>query len=108
MPNYNVPTDNPSNTQMPVPQTTTVSYSNQPSAKVASVGQINLRYRVVVAAGTQQDEELVKFIAPAAFHTVWHSQEVMQVGVFTSRYNADNMVKILTGKGLRAMVEPID
>ncbi len=107
IPNYNAATDNSSSTQMPVPPTVIVTYNNQPSPRVTNVGQINLRYRVVVAAGSQQDEELVKFIAPGAFHTVWHSQEVMQVGVFTSRYNADNMLKLLSGKGLRAMVEPI-
>ena len=106
--NGTLSTGNPNNTGVRTPQATTVSYGNPTLPKVTSVGQINLRYRVVVAAGTQQDEQLVKFVAPGAFHTVWHSQEVMQVGVFTSRYNADNMVKILTGRGLKAVVEPIN
>jgi parallel beta-helix repeat protein len=85
-----------------------VSHGRGLSQKVSSVGQIDLRYRVVVEAGTQQDEQLVKFLAPNAFHTVWHGQEVMQVGVFSNRYNADNMVKILNNKGLKAVVEPIN
>jgi len=94
--------------KVPVAQTAAVVSDGSPSQRVASVGQIDLRYRVVVQVGTQKDQKLIKFVAPGAFRTVWHGQEVMQVGVFGSRYNADNMVKILNNKGLRAVVEPIN
>ena len=109
VPNSNVPSDNTSQMRrMPGSQTATVKSDGSPSQRVASVGQIDLRYRVVVTVGTQKDQKIVKFIAPRAFRTVWHGQEVMQVGVFGSRYNANHMVKILHNKGLRAVVEPIN
>ena len=109
VPDSNVPRGNTSNMQkVPVPQTATVGYGGGSTQLATSAAQIDLRFRVVVEAGTEQEQQIVKFLAPGAFRTVWHGREVMQVGVFSSRYNANNMVKILNQKGLRPVVEPIN
>ncbi|MBR8837069.1 MAG: DUF1565 domain-containing protein [Stigonema ocellatum SAG 48.90 = DSM 106950] len=110
VPNSNVPRGNTSNMRkVPVYQSSApVGYGRGSKQLATSAAQIDLRYRVLVEAGTQNEQQLVKFLAPNAFLTVWHGQGVMQVGVFSSRYNADNMVKILNKKGLRAVVEPIN
>ncbi|MDJ0733212.1 MAG: DUF1565 domain-containing protein [Nostocaceae cyanobacterium] len=67
----------------------------------------NYRYRVIATVVTQRDREIVKFLAPDAFPTFSGGQTVMQAGVFNSRDNADNMVRILTNNGLQATVEQI-
>ncbi|MBG1268655.1 DUF1565 domain-containing protein [Nostoc sp. WHI] len=73
-----------------------------------SVTQFGVRYRVVVRLFTDKDQDLVRFLAPGAFPTVWQGQRVMQAGVFSSEYNAKEMLKILYTKGLRAIMEPLN
>ncbi len=65
------------------------------------------RYRVLAAVQTQQDRELVKLLAPGAFATSWQGKAAMQVGVFSSRPNAEQMLKILNNNGLQATMELI-
>ncbi|MEC4812879.1 MAG: DUF1565 domain-containing protein [Scytonema sp. PMC 1069.18] len=98
VPNPNMPFENNrSLEQMPTPQDSSISAT-----------QINLRYRVVVEVKNDREQELVRFLTPRAFRTVWRGREVMQAGVFSSRYNADNVVKIFNNNGLKAVVEPIN
>jgi parallel beta-helix repeat protein len=98
VPSSNMPFRNNGNIeQMPSPQSLS-----------AAASQINLRYRVVVEIKNGRDQDLVKFLTPGAFRTVWRGREVMQAGVFSSRYNADNVVKIFNNNGLTAVVEPIN
>ncbi|MEH1841525.1 MAG: DUF1565 domain-containing protein [Nostoc sp.] len=73
-----------------------------------SARQFGVRYRVVVPLATDKDRDLVKFLAPDAFLTVWDGQRVMQAGVFSSEYNAKEMLKTLSNKGLRAIMEPLN
>ena len=70
------------------------------------VTQTALRYRVVVEIANQSDRDLVRFIAPGAFSTQFLGRDMMQAGMFSSRYNADEMMRILTKNGLRAVIEP--
>ncbi|MEH1834800.1 MAG: DUF1565 domain-containing protein [Nostoc sp.] len=70
--------------------------------------QFGVRYRVVVPLFTDRDQDLVRFIAPDAFPTVWQGQKVMQAGVFSSEYNAKKMLKTLSSNGLRAIMEPLN
>ncbi|MFQ4141824.1 DUF1565 domain-containing protein [Chlorogloeopsis sp. ULAP02] len=65
------------------------------------------RYRVMAAVQTQKDQELVRFLAPGAFATSWQGKAAMQVGVFSSRSNAEQMLKILNNNGLQATMELI-
>ena len=69
---------------------------------------MNLRYRVVVEVQNEKEQELVKFLAPNAFPTIWRGKGVMQIGVFNTRNNADSMIKILNNNGLKAVVEPVN
>ncbi|MBN4003019.1 DUF1565 domain-containing protein [Nostoc sp. LPT] len=73
-----------------------------------SARQFGVRYRVVVPLATDKDRDLVKFFAPGAFPTVWQGQRVMQAGVFSSEYNAKEMLKTLSSKGLRVIMEPLN
>ncbi|WP_017318444.1 DUF1565 domain-containing protein [Mastigocladopsis repens] len=110
VPNSNIPLGNTGNMrQVPVTQSSpTTAYIGSPSQSPAGVGQINLRYRVMVEVENEREQELVQFLAPSAFRTVWRGKGVMQVGVFSTRYNADSILKILNNNGLKAVVEPIN
>ena len=87
------------------PQNSTTMYRSQ-SPLSMGVSQTGLRYRVMVEIANQSEQNLVRSIAPGAFATVWQGRGVMQAGVFSSRYNANEMLKLLNRKGLRAMIEP--
>nr|MDZ8097255.1 DUF1565 domain-containing protein [Nostoc sp. DedSLP01] len=82
--------------------TTTISYRGN------SGTNYGIRYRVVVTLVTDKDPDLVRSIAPGAFPTVWEGQKVMQAGVFDSEYNAKEMLKTLSSKGLRVIMEPLN
>ena len=73
-----------------------------------SARQFGVRYRVVVPLATNKDQDLVRSLAPGAFLTVWDGQRVMQAGVFSSEYNAKEMLKTLSSKGLRVIMEPLN
>ena len=87
------------------PQNPTTTYRGQ-SPLSMGVSQTGLRYRVMVEIANQSQQNLVRSIAPGAFATVWQGRGVMQAGVFSSRYNANEMLKLLNTKGLRGMIEP--
>ncbi|WP_425475844.1 DUF1565 domain-containing protein [Fischerella sp. JS2] len=91
----NLPTGNP----LPV--------SENPTTTAYAGGALGRRYRVIAEVQTQKDQELVRFLAPGAFPTFWQGRAVMQAGVFSSRYNAEQMLTILNNNGLRTMIEPI-
>ncbi|MBW4617067.1 MAG: DUF1565 domain-containing protein [Desmonostoc vinosum HA7617-LM4] len=93
---------------LPLPQTSPTGSIGGESLPPARATQPSIRYRVVVQFATDKDRDLVRSLAPGAFPTVWQGQKVMQVGVFTSEYNAKEMVKILDSKGLRAVMEPLN
>ncbi|MEH2433627.1 MAG: DUF1565 domain-containing protein [Nostoc sp.] len=73
-----------------------------------SARQFGVRYRVVVPLATNKDQDLVRSLVPGAFPTVWQGQRVMQAGVFSSEYNAKEMLKTLYTNGLRAIMEPLN
>jgi len=108
VPDRNIPISNTRNLpKMPVPESSaTVAYGRDLLS--ASTTQVGVRYRVVVQLGTDSDRDLVQALAPGAFPTVWQGRRVMQAGVFSSEYNAKEMVKILDSKGLRAIMEPLN
>ncbi|OYD94500.1 hypothetical protein CDG76_13875 [Nostoc sp. 'Peltigera membranacea cyanobiont' 210A] len=99
LPNRNIPIVNTRNLQT---SSASIPYSSN------SATQFGIRYRVVVPLATDKDRDLVKFLAPGAFPTVWQGQRVMQAGVFSSEYNAKEMLKTLSSKGLRVIMEPLN
>jgi Protein of unknown function (DUF1565) len=70
------------------------------------VTQTGLRYRVIVEIANQSEQDLVRSIAPGAFATVWQGRGVMQAGIFSSRYNANEVLKLINRNGLRGVISP--
>lgn len=104
VPDGNVPLGNTRNLRkVPVPQTNTTAYN--PSYLQSARGT---RYRIIVEVTNDREQELVKFVAPGAFSTIWQGRKVMQAGVFSDRSNADEMLKTLTSSGLRGVIEPLN
>ncbi|MFN6477938.1 DUF1565 domain-containing protein [Nostoc sp. DedQUE07] len=99
LPNPNIPIVNTRNLQT---SSASIPYGGN------SATQFGVRYRVVVPLATDRDRDLVRSLAPGAFLTVWDGQRVMQAGVFSSEYNAKEMLKTLSTKGLRAIMEPLN
>ncbi|MEH2356665.1 DUF1565 domain-containing protein [Nostoc sp.] len=99
LPNRNIPIANTRNLQT---SSASISYSGN------SATQFGVRYRIVVQLATDRDRDLVRSLAPGAFPTVWEGQRVMQAGVFSSEYNAKEMLKTLSSKGLRVIMEPLN
>lgn len=69
---------------------------------------MGVRYRVLVEVVTERDIELVRYLAPGAFSTVSRGRNFMQVGVFSSQYNAEGMMNTLNSNGLRATFEVLN
>ena len=99
VPDHNIPI---ANTRKMRTSSASIPYSGN------SATQFGVRYRVVVPLFTDKDKDLVRFLAPDAFPTVWQGQRVMQAGVFSSEYNAKEMLKTLSSNGLRAIMEPLN
>jgi len=68
----------------------------------------SLRYRVVVDASSEGTQIMVRSIIPGAFPTSINGQQLMQVGAFNSRDNAEQTVQLLTQNGLLAVIQEID
>ncbi|MEJ6481287.1 DUF1565 domain-containing protein [Nostoc punctiforme UO1] len=99
LPDRNIPISNTRNMQT---SSASIPYGGK------SATQFGIRYRVVVPLFTDRDQDLVRSLAPGAFPTVWEGQRVMQAGVFSSEYNAKEMLKTLSSNGLRAIMEPLN
>ncbi|MEH2278657.1 MAG: DUF1565 domain-containing protein [Nostoc sp.] len=99
VPDHNIPIANTRNLQT---SSASIPYNGN------SATQFGIRYRVVVPLATDKDKDLVRFLAPDAFPTIWQGQRVMQAGVFSSEYNAKEMLKTLSSNGLRAIMEPLN
>lgn len=74
---------------------------------VASNMPMGTLYRVIVPIRTNQEEEIIRYLAPGAFRTAWQGQSVIQVGVFSSTFNAEQMVRTLNSNGLQAMIQQL-
>jgi parallel beta-helix repeat protein len=92
----------------PVGDSSATVYSATSVPSASAQEGINLRYRVIVEIQNEKDQELIKFLAPGAFRTLWRGRDVMQAGIFSTRYNADSMVNIFNNNGLRASIEPVN
>lgn len=68
----------------------------------------NVRYRVVVAASTEEERSLVRSLMPSAFATSANGQAVMQIGAFSNAANAQEAVELCQQNGLKAEIQPIE
>lgn len=78
------------------------------SASWNAAQRLDLRYRVVVAANSDQEQSAVQALVPSAFRTSIQGQSLIQVGAFTSRDNAEQTVQLLNQNGLRADIQEIE
>ena len=65
------------------------------------------RYRVTVDARSSRQQNRVRELIPEAFRTILGGRVVMQVGVFNSRDNASQIVRMLERNGLRASMQEL-
>lgn len=72
---------------------------------VYSPSQAALRYRVVVEASSERVQALVRSLIPSAFVIADRGRPVMQVGAFSDRDNAEDAVRLLNQRGLRAVIQ---
>lgn len=82
----------------------------RPTTPIASrASEMGLRYRVVVPATDAAVQDRVLSVFPSAFLTYDRRQSVvMQVGAFNSEANAQEVIDILRGNGVRARIERVD
>lgn len=66
------------------------------------------RYRVLVEAKNEAQQQLVRSLVPGAFRTVFNGQPMMQAGLFSTRNRADEILQLLTSNGFNATIEPVD
>ncbi|TVP56703.1 MAG: DUF1565 domain-containing protein [Nodularia sp. (in: Bacteria)] len=92
---------------LPIPNGNT--RPTQPTAYVAPARvQPGVRYRVVVNVTTDRERAMVRNLAPDAFPTIRQGRRVMQVGVFSDRNNADEILRVLKSNGLNTTLEPLN
>jgi hypothetical protein len=72
------------------------------------ISRLSLRYRVVVPIETEDVQSQVRSIVPSAFPTSTNGQRVMQLGAFSDRTKADQLVQSLSSQGLRAILESFE
>lgn len=65
------------------------------------------RYRVLVAAATDDQQTLVRSLIPGAFRTSYNGKLMMQVGLFSSRENAQEILNLLQEQGLTVTIETL-
>jgi parallel beta-helix repeat protein len=65
------------------------------------------RYRVLVAAATDEQQTLVRSLIPGAFRTSYNGKLMMQVGLFSSRENAQEILNLLQEQGLTVTIETL-
>lgn len=71
------------------------------------VSNLGLQYRVIVHPANDGEAAQVRSLIPQAFSTILEGQEVMQVGAFRSRQNAEEIWQLLIRNGLDARIELI-
>lgn len=67
----------------------------------------NARYRVVVIADNQSQQEQIRAIAPDAFPTTYQGRRVLQAGAFGDPSKATQLASMLMSQGLQATIESL-
>lgn len=106
VPSPDVPIGN--NRQQSQPQPEAAATDNPPPQPPTKAAALGLRYRVVVEAATASKQEKVRTAIPGAFRTFSNGKVLMQLGAFSDRTKADEMLQMAKGKGLTAKIEQLD
>lgn len=105
VPSGNIPIGNSRNQQKVSVPNLEIRASGSPPLPPTRATSLGLRYRIVVEAATQSRQAFVRSLVPGAFRTFSNGQMLMQVGAFSDRAKADEMLQMVTDKGLRATLE---
>ncbi|MBD1924061.1 DUF1565 domain-containing protein [Microcoleus sp. FACHB-831] len=76
--------------------------------KASPVAARGMRYRVVVDTKNGGEENKVRSLVPNAFHVVSQGRRVLQVGIYSDRIYAEEMLQTLNSKALKATIEPLN
>ena len=68
---------------------------------------LGLRYRVVVNVDSPRELRQVRSLVPGAFRTRYNGRLVMQVGAYSDRAEAEEMLQKMTDNGLSATIEQL-
>lgn len=79
-------------------------FSDNPTNESFLPSPATPRFRVLVLAPTEFEQELVKSLVPGSFRTVANGQMVMQAGIFQTQNNAEELAQELQRNGLRTQV----
>lgn len=90
--------------KLPVPQPPTNSNAGALDRALSSSTAGQRQYKVMVEAS---NKDKVRSLYPEAFSTVYDGQSVLQIGVFSSRDNADKAMQSLRGIGLTGILVPL-
>lgn len=87
------------------PSSPPVTNPNPPSSTVAANGT---RFRVVVRINDAGDQTRVREIYPDAFRSTHQGNSVLQVGVFSTRQNAEQAAQTLKNAGLSPILTQVN
>lgn len=79
-----------------------------PPAPGNRIQLLGLRYRVTVEAPTAREQNRVRSVVPEAFRTILNGRTVMQVGVFSSAENANEIADTLNRNGIKATIQELE
>ena len=82
--------------------------SEGPPPPPSRAGILGLRYRVIVEARTEAEQNQVRSLIPDAFRTQYQGQVLMQAGAYRDRTEADNMIELLTRNGFKTILQESD
>lgn len=105
--NSSPPERNPNSLPVPdreIPSGNQFRPGTSPEERAAEVGG---DYRVIVEVNNVSDRNKVKSVVPNAFTSRYQGRSVMQVGIFQSQANAEEIRQKLRQKGLQVRVIPV-
>jgi parallel beta-helix repeat protein len=79
------------------------SYNNNP-VTTNNIGSNGYSYRVIVSARDNAQKEEVKSLYPDAFSTNYNGRSMLQIGVFSSRESAEQILQYLKERGLDGLI----
>lgn len=77
------------------------------SPVAASAISQSLRYRILVEASDRNQQEQIKTLVPGAFRSSYQGKTVMQVGAFSEKSKANEMIQRLNSQGFSAILDPL-
>jgi len=109
VPSSNIPIGNSRNLpRVNTPRSTATSSDASPPLPPTRATALGLRYRVVVEANNASKQANVRSLIPGAFRTVSQGRVYMQLGAFSDRAKADEMLQLAKSKGLSATIEELN